>query len=85
MKRKISKYQVDIVAREIHTFIAYAILATYYATKKLSNATTNEEAENAQIELARLLSTGETLYDDLSTEQKDSMEKTAYDLLKLIQ
>ena len=85
MTRKVSKKKIEAVARELHVFLDYGILSTYYAITKATDNSLDEDERGRQLEvLDKLLTNSECLYEDLSDKQKELMEGLALELINKI-
>ena len=80
-KKKYDK--VEAVARTLHTFIAQSTLSMYYSIIKLLRAENEEERSKAEDMINKMMTTGESLYEDLSDKQKELLEKLAQDVINI--
>lgn len=80
-KKKYDK--VEAVARTLHTFIAQSTLSMYYSVIKLLRAENEEERSKAEDMINKMMTTGESLYEDLSDKQKELLKKLAQDVINI--
>ena len=83
-KKKITDEVIDEVARQIHGFISYSTISTYYTMKKIIEDTNSgkDTSESNDI-LNRMMITAESLYDDLTDKQKELIRGLALDMIKI--
>lgn len=83
-KKKPSDATLEAVARVIHNYIALPTIAMYYDMMKLvKDDTPPEEREAASIAVNNMMITAESLYDNLTDQQKELMKKLALDLIEI--
>lgn len=76
---------LDNISREIHWYIAYATVTTYYMMKKALDSTeTSESREKAAEIVDKMLSLSETRFEDLNDEQKELMKTLALKMFDIV-
>ena len=82
---KYSDKLIERVSREIHWYLSYASVSVYYImTKALDASKSAEEREKALETLNQMMTTAESLYEDLTDKQKELMEELALTMINIV-
>ena len=82
-KRKSNK--LEEISKEIHFYMSYATLSTYHTMMKVYNIDTPDDKREEAIELlSKMLTTAESVYDDLTDEQKQLTSQLAERMLNIV-
>lgn len=82
---KYSDKLIERVSREIHWYLAYATVSVYYImTKALDTNKSDEEREKSLETLNQMMTTAESLYEDLSDKQKELMKDLALTMINIV-
>lgn len=85
---RVSKKLIEAVSKSIHEYIAFSTLSTFYTMKKVYGDTNEKVSPEEQAKaidlLAKMISSSECLYEDLTAEQKELMKTLALDLIHLV-
>ena len=85
MRKKYREEAADKIAREIHSMVSLASLSMYHSVKKLIDPSVSDEDKEVAGDLVdRMMSTAESLFDDLADSQKEGYRKIAKDIINMI-
>lgn len=80
---KIKDSQLDALAECLHSFIAYTALSMYHAIERYYDENSPIDIKLQEYEIIqKILSTSNTLYEDLNDKQKELLREEALELLK---